>query len=208
MRGWFITFEGGEGSGKSTQLNMLREYLQRANADFVYTREPGGTDVSEKIRNLVLDVNNKSMVDECEALLYSAARAQLVKEFILPAVEGGKLVVCDRYIDSSVVYQGYARGLGVDFVEKINAYAVQNCMPDVTFFLDISPKDAFARKGGADKDDRLEMSGQEFHQKVYEGYLLCAEKYPDRIIRIDSTLSAQEVHDQIIQVLKSKGIIA
>ena len=121
MKGKFITFEGCEGSGKSTQLSMFREYLEKRNIDYVFTREPGGTEISEKIRTIILDAENVKMTDECEALLYASARAQLIKEKILPALNEGKLVLCDRYIDSSFAYQAYARGLGVNYIKNINS---------------------------------------------------------------------------------------
>lgn len=207
MKGAFITFEGGEGSGKSTQLKLLEEYLQNSSTNYVFTREPGGTEISEKIRNLVLSIDNKTITDECEALLYSASRAQLVNELILPSINSGKIVVCDRYVDSSFVYQGIARGLGLDFVEKINSYAIDNCMPSVTIFLEITPEEAFIRKGGADKTDRLEMSGLEFHKKVYDGYIMLAKKYPERIAVIDGRGTPKETHEKILTVLREKGII-
>jgi len=125
IRGAFITLEGGDGSGKSTQLKLLTEYLQSNGYDCVFTREPGGTAISEKIREIILDGNNAEEADETEALLYAAARAQLVKELIIPSIEQGKIVVCDRYIDSSVAYQGYARGLGKNFIDEINSFPLK-----------------------------------------------------------------------------------
>ena len=163
MRGKFVTFEGCEGVGKSHQLRRLKEYLQLNNIKFFATREPGGNVVSEKIRDIILDKNNTSLTDECEALLYASARAQLLKEVIKPRLDNGELVICDRYIDSSIAYQGYARGLGEEFVESINSYAIKNFMPDLTIFLDLPPIEAFKRKGGVDINDRLELSGKEFH---------------------------------------------
>lgn len=208
MQGKFITFEGCEGSGKSTQVSLLKDYLEKNGIDYVFTREPGGTDISEKIRRLILDVNNDDMTDECEALLYSAARAQHVKEKITPALLSGKLVLCDRYIDSSLAYQAYARGLGLDFVTKINEYAVKNRMPDYTVFLDISPTDAFNRKGGQDKDDRLEQAGMDFHQKVYEGYKKIIENdKSDRFLIIDCSGSKTQTHNNIIKALKQKNVL-
>ena len=135
MKGKFITFEGCEGSGKSTQLSLFENYLKENNIDYIYTREPGGTKISEKIRNLILDVDNSEMTDECEALLYASSRIQHVKEKILPALKEGKLVICDRYIDSSLAYQGYARNLGIDFIKQINSFCFDNCMPNYTIFL-------------------------------------------------------------------------
>mgnify|MGYP002711696352 FL=1 len=155
-KGYFVTLEGGEGSGKSTQLKLLEDYLDKGGYDVIYTREPGGTPISEEIRKILLGGKNVEMSDETEALLFAAARAQHIKEKILPAIAEGKTVVCDRYVHSSLVYQGYARGLG-EFVEKVNSYALENCMPDVTIFLDITPERAFARKGGADEIGRAHV---------------------------------------------------
>lgn len=201
MKGKFITFEGCEGSGKSTQIELFRKYLENKGVEYLFVREPGGTEISEKIRAIILDVENSKMTDEAEALLYASARAQLIKEKILPALNSGKLVLCDRYIDSSFAYQAYARGLGMDFISKINSYAIENCMPDKTVFLNISSKDAFLRKGGADKDDRIELSGADFHQKVYEGYLKVAKIYPDRFLLIDCLGEKQQTHQNIIKAL-------
>ena len=205
--GKFITFEGCEGSGKSTQVSLFKEYLESNNIDYIFTREPGGTDISEKIRAIILDVENKAMTDETEALLYAAARAQLIKEKIIPSLESGKLVLCDRYVDPSFAYQSYARGLGLDYVKKVNSYALENCMPDYTVFLNISPTQAFLRKGGVDKDDRLELSGADFHERVYDGYLKLAKEYPERFILIDCSGSKSETHQKIIDELKARGVL-
>lgn len=207
MKGTFITFEGCEGVGKSRQIRFLEEYLQKHNVEYYLTREPGGTAVSEQIRSVILDGKNVSMTDECEALLYAAARVQLLKEKIKPLLDQGKLVLCDRYIDSSFAYQGYARGLGVDFVEKINDYAIKNFMPDYTLFLSLEPELAFKRKGGVDKTDRLELSGMDFHKKVYQGYVELSKKYSDRFIVIDASGEKEQTHQKIISALKEKGII-
>ena len=207
MKGKFITLEGCEGVGKSRQIKFLEDYLKKNSIEYYLTREPGGTPVSEQIRNVILDGKNVSMTDECEALLYAAARVQLLKENVKPRLDRGELVLCDRYIDSSFAYQGYGRGLGVEFVEKINDYAIKNFMPDYTLFLNLPPELAFKRKGGADKSDRLELSGIEFHNKVYEGYLALAEKYKDRFIVIDASGEKEETHAKIIKALKDKGII-
>lgn len=203
----FITLEGCEGVGKSRQIRLLEEYLKQNNKKYYLTREPGGTVVSEQIRNVILDGKNVSMTDECEALLYAAARVQLLKEVVKPKLDAGELVLCDRYIDSTFAYQGYARGLSLEFIEKINDYAIKNFMPDYTIFLNLSPKDAFIRKGGVDKGDRLELSGVDFHNKVYFGYLDLAKKYPDRFIVIDASGSVSQTHQKIINALKEKGVI-
>lgn len=198
MKGKLITFEGCEGSGKTTQVELIKQYLDSKKIEYVYLREPGGTKISEKIRKIILDVENSEMSSQAEALLYASARAQLLAEKVIPALNEGKLVVIDRYIDSSFAYQAYARGLGMDFISKINTFAIENCMPDLTIFLDISPKKAFERKGGEDKDDRLEQSGRDFHERVYEGYLSLSKIYKERFVKIDSMRSIEEIHNDII----------
>jgi len=207
MKGKFITFEGCEGVGKSRQIEMLKEYLNKKNIPFFFTREPGGNDISEQIRNIILSKDNINMSDECEALLYSASRVQLLKEVIAPRLNNGELVFCDRYIDSSFAYQAYARGLGFDFIAKINDFAVNNFMPDYTIFLDLSPEKAFLRKGGVDKGDRVELSGMEFHNKVYDGYKTLANKFKDRFIVIDASGEKDETQQKIRTALINKGII-
>lgn len=207
MKGKFITFEGCEGCGKSTHQRFLANYLAEHHYNFIFTREPGGNPISEQIRSLILDKNNTAITAECEALLYAASRAQVLSDVIAPALNEGKIVVCDRYVDSSFAYQGVARGLGMEFIEKINAFALERFMPDVTIFLDIPPKAAFERKHGADQNDRIEQAGLAFHEKVYEGYLTLAEKYPDRFFKINSNREKSEVHADILSLLKQKGIL-
>ncbi len=207
MKGKFVTFEGCEGVGKSRQIKLLEKYLIDNNIEYFLTREPGGTEVSEQIRKVILDGRNVSMADECEALLYAAARIQLLKEEIEPRLNKGMLVLCDRYVDSSLAYQGYARGLGVEFIENINSYAIKNFTPDYTVFLNLPPELAFKRKGGVDKSDRLELSGMDFHNKVYGGYLDLAKKNPDRYIVIDASGEKEQTHAKIVNALKSKGVI-
>ena len=150
MKGKFLTFEGCEGVGKSKQMKLLKEYLDNNKIDYIVTREPGGGSISEQIRKVILDGNNLEMVDECEALLYAAARIQHINDVIKPNLEQGKLVICDRYIDSSLAYQGVARNLGFDYIKSINRVAVNDFMPDATIFLNLSPEMAFKRKGGVD----------------------------------------------------------
>lgn len=206
MRGKFITFEGCEGSGKSTQLKLLSEYLTSVGVDFILTREPGGSGISEDIRKIILSGKNTAMCDECEALLYAAARIQHLREVIAPALEAGKLVVCDRYVYSSLAYQGHARGLGEEFIEQINAAALSDYPPDMTVFLDISPSEAFKRKHGADKDDRIEQMGLEFHEKVYAGYKALLAKHPD-IYAVYCGGSKFETAENIKKLLREKSII-
>ena len=200
----FVTFEGCEGVGKSTQLNMLKEYLSATGQEAVYVREPGSTRISEKIRSVILDPANTEMTAETEALLYAAARAQLVSEVILPALSAGKTVICDRYVDSSAAYQGYARGLGIDFVRRINSYALANAMPDVTVFIDLRPSDAFR---SVRREDRLEREKAEFHDKVYEGYLAQASTSNGRFVMIKPEKDKNETHRKIIAALREKGAV-
>lgn len=206
MRGKFVTVEGCEGSGKSTQLRLLAEYLTSIGADFIMTREPGGSEISEEIRGIILNGKYKEMCDECEALLYAAARIQHLKEIVEPALESGKLVICDRFVDSSFAYQGYARGLGEEYIASINKAAIEHFSPDLTLFLDISPEDAFKRKHGADEGDRIESLGLEFHQKVYKGYKALLEKYP-RICAVECGGSKFDTAENIKRILKDKNII-
>lgn len=206
MRGKFVTFEGCEGSGKSTQIRLLAEKLTAAGVDFIVTREPGGSDVAEQIRRIILDGGNEKMCDECEALLYAAARIQHLKEIVEPALAAGKLVICDRYVDSSLAYQGAARGLGEKYVEDINAVALKDFPPDLTVFLNISPEKAFERKHGADLNDRMEKQGLEFHNKVYAGYLALLQKYP-RICAVECGGTKWETSEKVFALLKDKGVI-
>ena len=204
-KGKFVTFEGCEGSGKSTQIRLLAEYLDKLGTPYIVTREPGGSEIAEKIRGIVLDGKNKNMSDACEALLYAAAREQHLSEIIIPALNEGKLVICDRYVHSSLAYQGHARGLGADYIAAINYRVMREYMPDLTIFLDIPPDGAFSRKHGADKDDRMEQQGMEFHCRVYEGYRkLLNEK---NFCPVNCRGSKEQTHKNIIELLQSKGII-
>lgn len=200
MRGYFISFEGIDGSGKSTQINKLKEFLERNGYDVLLTREPGGTKISEKIRTLILDADNKGMTAMTEAFLYAASRAQLVEDVIKPAVESGKIVISDRYVDSSIAYQGYGRKLG-DFVEIINNYAVQNVMPDLTVFMKVEPNIGNDRISNREKD-RMELEAQDFHMAVYHGYDDLEKRFPDRIKSIDATRSIDEIHNDILEHVK------
>lgn len=189
--GYFISFEGGDGSGKSTQIQILREFLEERGYDVILTREPGGTPISEKIRSIILDKANSEMDDMTEALLYAAARAQLVSQIIRPALEEGKVVICDRFVDSSMAYQAYARGLG-DSVKTINAFAVGDCMPDLTILLKVNPQVGSIRIGNRERD-RIELASSDFHKKVYEGYLQLEKLYPERIVGIDAADTIENI---------------
>ena len=207
IRGKFITFEGCDGCGKSTQLRLLSEYLTQNNIGHIFTREPGGGKISEAIREILLSGKNMEMTDECEALLYAASRVQHLSDRVEPALSEGKLVICDRYVDSSLAYQAHARGLGMDFVTKINAFALSKYRPDVTIFIDLTPEEAFKRKHGADENDRLEQAGMQFHKRVYEGYKMVAEAEPDRVICVNGNQTPDEVFADVLRVLKEKNCL-
>ncbi|MGE4213446.1 MAG: dTMP kinase [Anaerotignaceae bacterium] len=202
MRGKFITVEGTDGAGKSTQIELLVKYLQHRGFEVVVTREPGGTSISEKIREIILDVENSEMSDITEALLYAASRAQHISQKIKPAVEAGKVVICDRFVDSSIAYQGYARGLKMSLIEDVNGYAVDGMIPDATLFFDIKPEIGIARKKNVQSLDRIEKETLDFHYKVYNGYKELLQKYPKRMKRIDAQKNVEEVHAQVVEVLK------
>ncbi len=209
LKGLFITFEGVDGCGKSTQMRFLSEYLTEKGIAPVLTREPGGCNIAEKIRDLVLDIGNKEMRDRAEALLYAAARAQHVGEVIDPAVDGGKVVLCDRFIDSSLAYQGVGRGLGIGQVMEINRFAMGDRMPDQTFFLDFPPHLAFERMSKKRVHDRLETQEEEFYILLYNGFVQLSELYPERIIRIDASgdkFETQEiVREKMNEILTERG---
>ena len=208
-RGKLIVFEGVEGVGKSTQVRLLKTYLTETDQidDFIFVREPGNTEISEKIRALLLDKSNGAMTPECEALLYAASRAQLVGEIILPAIKDGKTVICDRYYHSSIAYQGFGRGLGKEYIASINDYAVKNCRPDMVLFLDLAPEAGFRRKGGADRNDRIESASMEFFNRVYQGFLTMAQEDADIFESIDCSGQRLETHYKIIQKMRHTGII-
>ncbi len=204
----FITFEGGEGVGKSTQVAMLMEYLEKSGQEAILVRQPGGTKICEAIRDIILSTNNSEMCAECEALLYAAARAQLMREVIKPAIKKGVIVVCDRHLDSSLAYQGFARGLGVDQVQEINKMAIGETEPDVTIFLDL-PHDKMFRPKEKSKNmnDRLETESEAFHDKVYEGFRQLAKQYANRIVRIEPQTEKKQTSAAIIEALRSRGAI-
>ena len=192
-RGKFITFEGGEGCGKSTQAKLAAKWLAECGYEVVATREPGGCPISERIREIILDVKSVGMTDECEALLYAAARAQHVREVIEPAVARGAIVVCDRFVDSSVAYQGAGRGLGAEFVRRVNEPAVQGRMPDLTLMYDLPPMKAMQRRLAASEPDRMELEKQAFVERVYQGYLDVARQEPERVVLIDGDRTIEEI---------------
>jgi len=188
LSGLFVTFEGPDGSGKTTQIQKLADYCRAKGYAVVQTREPGGTLISEKIRALILDVNTPEMDDVTEALLYAAARAQHVSQVIRPALKRGDIVLCDRFVDSSIAYQGHARGLGAG-VAEINAFAVQGLEPDLTFLLELDPETGLKRIRKNSNFDRLEQETLAFHRRVNEGYELLRRQYADRYKVVDAAVS-------------------
>lgn len=205
MKGVFITFEGIDGCGKSTQCELLRNYLESTGKDFVFVREPGGTEIGERIREILLDKKNTQMTARTELLLFEAARAQITDEVIRPALEEGRIVLCDRFFDSSSAYQGKARGMGMDFVDSLNMAATGGLKPDITFFFDISAEEALARRGKrGEASDRIELAGLKFQEDVRAGYLELAENSDGRIVTIDAKLGIDEIFEQIKEALKGK----
>ena len=196
-RGVFVSMEGLDGSGKSTQMDRLEDLLDRFGYEVVRTREPGGCPISEKIRTIILDRENAEMTPETEAILYAASRAQHVRQVIRPAVEAGRCVLSDRFLDSSVAYQGGGRELGVDEVMEINRYAVGNVMPDLTVFLDMPHEAALKRRYGASVPDRLEMEGEAFHARVEAAYREMIRRTPDRFVCVDASAGKDEVAQSV-----------
>ncbi len=198
--GKLISFEGSEGSGKSTQLIRLAAHLQKLRRDVITVREPGGTEIGEQIRNIIVhNSRGDEMCAETELLLFTAARAQLVREIIAPALMAGKIVLSDRFLDSSTVYQGIGRNLALDPVHQINRFAVGNVMPDLTIIIDVPTKVGLARirQRATDLPDRMERENIDFYNKVREGYLLLAKGLPERFIVVDGTLSESAVEKKI-----------
>ena len=202
----FITLEGPEGSGKTTAVNYAVNKLEEMGYQIVRTREPGGTPIAEQIRNVILDKNNTAMDKRTEALLYAAARRQHLVEKVWPAIKEGKIVVCDRYLDSSLAYQGGARELGVDNVLQVNSFATEGTFPDLTLLFDIDPKIGLARiSANSDREvNRLDLEKLEFHNKVRNTFLELAKRYPERFVIIDASKSQQEVADMTLKVILSR----
>jgi dTMP kinase len=203
MSGPFITFEGGEGGGKSTQIGLLREYLKSEGHEIVVTREPGGTPIAERIRTLLLDPENTALTPLAELMLYEAARAQHVGELIAPALEAGKIVLCDRFCDSTVAYQGAGRSLSGESVYALNELATHGLMPDITLLMDLPPETGLNRAKGDAQGDRIEKESIDFHTRVREGFLLLAENHPERIHTIDALKSVEEISITIRDIIAS-----
>ena len=202
----FITIEGPEGSGKTTATNRVIEELTKRGFNVVRTREPGGTPISEQIRNVILDKSNTAMDPRTEALLYAAARRQHLVEKVWPLTKEGKIVICDRYIDSSLAYQGGARGLGIDNIIDINMFATENTWPDLTLLFDIAPEQGLARiAANASREvNRLDLEALDFHKKVRETFLELAKRQPDRFVIIDASKSQEEVANAALEAILAR----
>lgn len=206
-KGKFITFEGGEGAGKSTQVRLLKDYLEREGHKVLLTREPGGTRLSEKIRILLKDELEDPPIDRTELLLFLAARAQLVKKVILPALEEGTWVISDRFSDSTKAYQGYGRGMDLKLIEEVNDFACEGLKPDLTLFLDLDIEEAAKRMRKREsatntQADRIELAGEEFHVRLRRGFIEMAERERERIKRIDAKGSPEEVWEKVCSEVK------
>lgn len=201
----FITFEGGEGSGKTTVIEKIKKDLEELNFTVLKTREPGGSKISEQIRDVILNVENTNMDYMTEALLYAASRRQHLEEIIRPAIKAGKVVICDRYIDSSLAYQGYARGLGVDEVYNLNLVATNGFLPEVTIFIDLDPEVGLERiKNNQREVDRLDLEKINFHEKVREGYLMLASKFPNRFIVVNGNQTREHVYEDVKKIILAR----
>jgi dTMP kinase len=203
MKGKLITLEGGEGTGKTSQIKYIEEFFERKNIAYISTREPGGINIAEQIREVILNTDNTAMDKRTEALLYAAARRQHLVEKVIPALNEGKVVISDRFIDASLVYQGYARGIGMDKVMEINEFAIDGCMPHLTIYLDIDPEIGLKRiaKNKNREINRLDLENIDFHNKVREGYMILRKRYPQRIKMVDANQSIEEVSQDIINVI-------
>ena len=199
-KGLFITFEGADGCGKTTQLNSLKEYLEKNGYDVLVTREPGGKGLGEKFREILL--NYDGVVSErCESFLFLADRAQNIDTIVKPAIDAGKIVLCDRHIDSSVAYQGYGRGLDIEKIKQLNTLATGGLLPDLTLVFDIDIETSMKRVGK--EKDRMESAGNEFFNRVRNGYLELAKQEPKRIKVVNSTASIEEIHEQVVKIIKN-----
>ncbi len=202
--GIFITIEGPEGAGKTTILAMLEKELKQEGYKVLTTREPGGIAIAEEIRHILLNTENNSMDERTEALLYAAARRQHLVEKVLPALQEGYIVLCDRFVDSSLAYQGHARGLGIDEVYRINEFAIADVMPDMTLYYDIAPEEGLARIHANENREinRLDMEDLSFHRKVREGYLKLVDAFPERIRVVDASKTVDEVLEASLSLIR------
>lgn len=204
-KGLFITFEGGEGSGKTTVAKMIVEAFREKGISVMLTREPGGVVIAEEIRDIIVDRKNTNMDPKTEALLYAASRRQHLVEKVAPALREGKIVISDRFIDSSLVYQGIARGIGIEKVYQMNLFATEELMPELTIFFDVSPSIGLSRIRSNDREvNRLDLEKESFHEKVYEGYQTICQMFPERIRRVDASLSKEEVYQQVLSLIEER----
>ena len=204
MEGIFITMEGPDGSGKTTQIDLLKKYLEHKGYDIVIAREPGGTVIGEAIREIILNPEYEEMGHMTELLLYASARAQLVNQVIKPALAEGKAVICDRFVESSAVYQGIGRGLGVDTVYEVNNYALGGVQPKLTIFMDLDAEEGIKRKKEQAELDRMEKEDLSFHKRVVDGYRQLAKLYPERIVPMDATLPSETIHSMIVEEVERR----
>lgn len=210
-KGIFITFEGPEGSGKTTHAKLLIDIFKNKNFNVVYTREPGGTKISEEIRDILLNKENSEMDAYTELFLYLASRRQHIIEVIKKALINKSIVICDRFIDASIAYQGFGRGIDIKFIENLNLIATDNIIPDLTFIMDIEVSEGLEKTKKIEKKnsksgevDRIESEGLEFHKRVREGYKTLVKLYPDRVYEIDVQKEIGEVHENIVKIIRSK----
>jgi len=206
-RGYFITFEGPECAGKTTHIGMLQEFFAGHGRECVITREPGGTEIGEELRQIVKHhQGDHPVADEAEVLLFSASRAQHVRELILPAVQAGKIVLCDRFADSTTAYQGHARGLDMDFIRQLNLFATCGCIPNLTILMDLSAEESIARslkrEGSRRNEDRIESETSDFHRLVRQGFLTIAELEPARVKVVSAVPPKAEVHAHIVELVQ------
>lgn len=201
-----ISIEGGDGAGKSTVIQSIAEYLDQKKIPYLITREPGGVRISEKIRNIILDREHLEMDARTEALLFAAARRQHLVEKVIPALEEGKIVIMDRFVDSSLVYQGYVRGLGIDEVYQINEFAIEGFLPDMTLYLDVTPEVGLNRiNSNPDREiNKLDLEGLKFHQEVQKGYHKLMALYPERLVKIDADLAIEEVVKAVLKQIEQR----
>lgn len=203
MKSLFITFEGGEGSGKTTIIETLKKELMTLGFDVIQTREPGGSRIAEQIRKVILDKENTELDPLAEALLYAASRRQHLKEVVIPALQTEKIVLCDRYIDSSLVYQGYARGIGIEEVYEMNQFATNGLLPNLTLLIDLDPNKGLERiKYNQREVNRLDLEQLSFHEKVRCGYLEVQKRFPNRIKLIDGARTLEAVYQDVLQEVK------
>jgi len=201
MKGFFITFEGPDGSGKSSVATAIYESLKAKNIDVIHTREPGGIDISEQIRNIILDPKNEAMDAKTEALLYAASRRQHLVEKVLPALKENKVIICERFLDSSLAYQGYGRNLGFDDVLSINNFAIEDCYPDLTIYLDVDEQVGLDRIIDRDFKDRLDQESIDFHHRVALGYKEVLKRFKDRIVVVDASQNKEKVIEDSLKIV-------